>query len=148
MAVATLDQEHGALTGDTTSTSNGSEASDVSGEAKLSDATSAAIAAVSTLPADASPAPVATDEIDADAGGRLDRDRDAPAAPPDASASTDPPAAASPQLAEDAQPTDAVASESGPLAPEFYSTTWLNSEPLTMAGLRGKVVMVDFWTFG
>ena len=24
---------------------------------------------------------------------------------------------------------------------------WLNTEPLTPAGLRGKVVAVDFWTF-
>ncbi|PKB63558.1 MAG: hypothetical protein BZY80_06675 [SAR202 cluster bacterium Io17-Chloro-G2] len=24
---------------------------------------------------------------------------------------------------------------------------WLNSEPLTLAGLRGKVVLVDFWTY-
>ena len=25
--------------------------------------------------------------------------------------------------------------------------TWLNSEPLTLAGLRGKVVLIDFWTY-
>jgi hypothetical protein len=24
---------------------------------------------------------------------------------------------------------------------------WLNSEPLTPAGLRGRVVVVDFWTY-
>jgi thiol-disulfide isomerase/thioredoxin len=24
---------------------------------------------------------------------------------------------------------------------------WLNSPPLTAAGLRGKVVLVDFWTY-
>ncbi|TFG81464.1 MAG: hypothetical protein E4H20_09770, partial [Spirochaetales bacterium] len=24
---------------------------------------------------------------------------------------------------------------------------WINSEPLTLAGLRGKVVLVDFWTY-
>ena len=24
---------------------------------------------------------------------------------------------------------------------------WLNSDPLTPAGLRGKVVLVDFWTY-
>jgi cytochrome c biogenesis protein CcdA/thiol-disulfide isomerase/thioredoxin len=36
----------------------------------------------------------------------------------------------------------------GPLAPEFATDrTWLNSPPLTMAGLRGKVVLVDFWTY-
>src|SRR4051812_13606850 len=27
------------------------------------------------------------------------------------------------------------------------ATEWLNSEPLTPAGLRGKVVFVDFWTY-
>ena len=36
----------------------------------------------------------------------------------------------------------------GPAAPEFTGIdNWLNSEPLTMAGLRGKVVLVDFWTY-
>ena len=24
---------------------------------------------------------------------------------------------------------------------------WINSQPLTMQGLRGKVVLVDFWTY-
>ena len=33
-------------------------------------------------------------------------------------------------------------------APNFTGiTAWLNSKPLTMAGLRGKVVLVDFWTY-
>jgi cytochrome c biogenesis protein CcdA/thiol-disulfide isomerase/thioredoxin len=35
-------------------------------------------------------------------------------------------------------------------APEFASPAqprWLNSPPLTMAGLRGRVVLVDFWTY-
>ena len=27
------------------------------------------------------------------------------------------------------------------------ATGWLNSQPLNMAGLRGKVVLVDFWTY-
>ncbi|HTO09752.1 MAG TPA: redoxin domain-containing protein [Myxococcota bacterium] len=39
------------------------------------------------------------------------------------------------------------ASAAGPPAPEFAGIErWLNSEPLTLAGLRGKVVLVDFWT--
>ena len=33
-------------------------------------------------------------------------------------------------------------------APEILSSTWINSEPLKMEDLRGKVVMVEFWTFG
>lgn len=35
-----------------------------------------------------------------------------------------------------------------PPAPEFAGIQqWLNSEPLTMKSLRGKVVLVDFWTY-
>ena len=34
-------------------------------------------------------------------------------------------------------------------APELVGITdWINSPPLTMADLRGKVVLVHFWTFG
>jgi cytochrome c biogenesis protein CcdA/thiol-disulfide isomerase/thioredoxin len=34
-------------------------------------------------------------------------------------------------------------------APELTGiTAWINSRPLTMAELRGKVVLVEFWTFG
>ena len=36
----------------------------------------------------------------------------------------------------------------GKPAPEIASGAWVNSDPLTMAGLRGRVVLVDFWTFG
>jgi len=33
-------------------------------------------------------------------------------------------------------------------APEFTGIYhWLNSDPVTMAGLKGKVVLVDFWTY-
>lgn len=33
-------------------------------------------------------------------------------------------------------------------APEFSGIThWINSPPLTMKGLRGKVVLIDFWTY-
>src|SRR6202790_680780 len=33
-------------------------------------------------------------------------------------------------------------------APDFTGIDgWLNSTPLTLAGLKGKVVLIDFWTF-
>lgn len=33
-------------------------------------------------------------------------------------------------------------------APDFTDTQrWFNSPPLTMAGLRGRVVLIDFWTY-
>jgi thiol-disulfide isomerase/thioredoxin len=33
-------------------------------------------------------------------------------------------------------------------APEFSSISrWINSPPLTMVGLRGKVVLIDFWAY-
>jgi hypothetical protein len=25
---------------------------------------------------------------------------------------------------------------------------WINSPPLTMAGLKGRVVLIEFWTYG
>ena len=49
--------------------------------------------------------------------------------------------------------TAATGAIAGPLkhsmpAPEFTGIEkWLNSEPLTMKQLRGKVVLVDFWTY-
>jgi hypothetical protein len=36
-------------------------------------------------------------------------------------------------------------------APELTNTVWLNTpgnQPLRLAALRGKVVLLDFWTFG
>ena len=36
----------------------------------------------------------------------------------------------------------------GDCAPEFAGTQeWINSEPLSMESLRGKVVLIDFWTY-
>ena len=34
-------------------------------------------------------------------------------------------------------------------APELSQSNWLNTDqPLTLEGLRGKVVLIDFWTYG
>lgn len=38
-----------------------------------------------------------------------------------------------------------------PVAPPLTATraeAWINSPPLSLAGLRGKVVLLEFWTFG
>ena len=37
--------------------------------------------------------------------------------------------------------------DEGALPPLSGATEWLNSPPLTPSGLRGKVVLVDFWTY-
>ena len=36
----------------------------------------------------------------------------------------------------------------GRAAPEISAGAWINSAPLTIGGLRGRVVAVEFWTFG
>ena len=34
-------------------------------------------------------------------------------------------------------------------APEILNETWINSEtPVTLASVQGKVVLLEFWTFG
>jgi len=33
-------------------------------------------------------------------------------------------------------------------APEITAGKWINSPPLTIGSLRGRVVAVEFWTFG
>jgi cytochrome c biogenesis protein CcdA/thiol-disulfide isomerase/thioredoxin len=46
---------------------------------------------------------------------------------------------------------EALAASKGPAAPELIGLkNWLNTpggKPLTIAGLRGKVVLIDFWTY-
>ena len=36
----------------------------------------------------------------------------------------------------------------GQPAPEITGGPWINSAPLSMATLRGRVVYVEFWTYG
>ena len=42
----------------------------------------------------------------------------------------------------DAQPAP------GRPAPEITAGRWINSAPLSIDGLRGRVVLIEFWTFG
>jgi hypothetical protein len=47
-----------------------------------------------------------------------------------------------------AMPKTALLPDLGP-APELTNDTWLNVDsPLRIADLRGKVVLIDMWTFG
>jgi len=34
-----------------------------------------------------------------------------------------------------------------PAAPELSSGLWINSQPLTLKSLHGRVVLIEFWTF-
>ena len=36
----------------------------------------------------------------------------------------------------------------GQPAPEVTGAPWINSAPLSMEKLRGRVVLVEFWTYG
>ena len=52
------------------------------------------------------------------------------------------------QALDDPMPTSASLPDLGP-APELTNESWLNVDaPLRLADLRGKVVLVEMWTFG
>ena len=36
----------------------------------------------------------------------------------------------------------------GQPAPEIGGGPWINSQPLSLANLRGRVALVEFWTYG
>lgn len=38
--------------------------------------------------------------------------------------------------------------EVGRLAPEITGGPWINSAPVSLEALRGRVVVVEFWTYG
>lgn len=53
-----------------------------------------------------------------------------------------------PQTSEQNQLQETNEQSPYPTAPEIIGIhDWINSEPLTLAQLRGKVVLVDFWTY-
>jgi hypothetical protein len=33
-------------------------------------------------------------------------------------------------------------------APELTGSNWLNSKPLSLGDLKGRVVLLEFWTYG
>jgi thiol-disulfide isomerase/thioredoxin len=41
-----------------------------------------------------------------------------------------------------------IAADRAPKAPALAEGAWINSQPLSLENLRGRVVLVDFWTFG
>jgi len=45
-------------------------------------------------------------------------------------------------------PAGAQALRIGAPAPEVAGDRWINIGPLITRGLRGRVVLVEFWTFG
>ena len=45
-------------------------------------------------------------------------------------------------------PPWAGASMIGKPAPELANEVWINSRPLRLADLRGKVILLEFWTHG
>ncbi|CAN5197702.1 cytochrome c biogenesis protein DipZ [soil metagenome] len=46
------------------------------------------------------------------------------------------------------KPTSDLINAKGPIAPELIpGGAWFNSKPLTLAELKGKVVIIDFWTY-
>ncbi len=47
-----------------------------------------------------------------------------------------------------AWPASGAALRLGQPAPELAGAAWINSRPLTTADLRGRVVLVEFWTYG
>ena len=45
-------------------------------------------------------------------------------------------------------PPGAQSTRPGQPAPEISGGPWINSAALTLEGLRGRVVLVEFWTYG
>jgi hypothetical protein len=45
-------------------------------------------------------------------------------------------------------PVGAQVPRAGTGAPDVAGGPWINSAPLTLPALRGRVVLVEFWTYG
>ena len=104
----------------------GGEPSDTPATATV--AATAEVEPTAAAPADATATVVATAEAE-----------------PTAPAQADATATAVPTATPENGPDRAV---DGPLAPELEGITgWVNTEPFTLESLRGKVVLIDFWTY-
>lgn len=47
-----------------------------------------------------------------------------------------------------AWPGTGAALTSGMAAAEIAGDNWINSKPLTINSLKGRVVLIEFWTYG
>jgi len=45
-------------------------------------------------------------------------------------------------------PDSGQAFRTGQAAPEITAGPWINSKPLTINDLKGRVVLIEFWTYG
>jgi hypothetical protein len=45
-------------------------------------------------------------------------------------------------------PTHGQSFTTGKPAPDISGGPWLNTKPLTISDLKGRVVVVEFWTYG
>lgn len=45
-------------------------------------------------------------------------------------------------------PKAGMAITAGTAAPDIAGENWINTKPLTINGLKGRVVLVEFWTYG
>ena len=45
-------------------------------------------------------------------------------------------------------PRAGAAITNGTAAPDIAGDNWINSKPLTIGELKGRVVLVEFWTYG
>lgn len=87
---------------------------------------------------------VEAEQPTADTGSPVQESQDAAAKTPDTTATREP----TPDPASEGTEIQNVGGRVGNRAPEFTAVAnWINSEPLTMGGLRGEVVLIDFWTY-
>jgi len=96
-----------------------------------------------TEPAESTPLPVETEEVQPEPTEFTAANPTAESLPPTMTVplATDTPPGPTPLH-------DLVLPDLG-LAPDFTNEIWLNTEaPLKLETLRGKVVLVEFWTFG